>query len=295
MFSSSRSSFALIDPATDKFHRRLDRHGYLTSGLRRHVTISYVWSEWKNDPSDKLPDWAAVRERLLSVVGRGAPDGLRAETGNASTYWIDCKCIDQDADTDKAYWIPRMDEIYFGARCTILLLRNIDLTVLQEVAQDMSCPFKDKLNDIDELMAPHNCLLNQSCTVLPDLDPDRELRCLNALRALADGAWRRRAWILQEILLSRNYLLSGSPAGWVPLADAGVIAAVFSRRHPADVLVADLATWCRRLWFLRQNFGEAQTFELSDANVLQLSAGLEATIPADKFYALCGILRIKNV
>lgn len=295
LFSSSRSSFSLIDPATDKFHRRLDRHGYLTSGLRRHVTISYVWSEWKNDRSDKLPDWTAVRERLLCVVGSGAPSLLKVETGNASTCWIDCKCIDQDADTDKAYWIPRMDEIYYEARCTILLLRNLDLTVLQEVARDMSCPFKGKLNSMDELLAPHNCQLSQNCTVLPDLDPDRELRCLDGLRALAGGVWRRRAWILQEILLSRNYLLSWGPAGWMSLADAGVIAAILSRRHPTDGLIADLATWCRRLWFLRENFGEAQTFELSDANVLQLSAGLEATVPADKFYALCGVLRLKNI
>src|SRR5271154_7020910 len=109
LFSSSHSSFALIDPATEKFHRRL---------LRRHVAISYVWSEWKDDPSDRLPNWAPIRKRLFSVVGDTAPQGLKTETCGVSSCWIDCKCIDQDSDADKAYWIPRMDEVYSEARCT---------------------------------------------------------------------------------------------------------------------------------------------------------------------------------
>lgn len=291
LFSRSHSSFALIDPSTEKFHRRFDRHAGLTSGLRRHVTISYVWSEWKDDPSDRLPNWAAVRERLLSVVGNAAPRGLRAETWSVSSCWIDCKCIDQDSDADKAYWIPRMYEVYSEARCTVLLLRNDNLTSLMKVAQEMSCQFKGKLNSIGELLSPHNCLLSQSCTTLPELTPEREHRCLDTLRSFASGLWRRRAWILQEILLSENYLLSWGSAGWMSLADLGVIAGVLFHRHPVHAWLGDFANWCRRLWYLRQNYGN---FDLSDANVLQLSADLEATVPADRFYALCSILRLKE-
>lgn len=295
LFSSSHSSFAVIDPATEKFHRRLDRHGYFTSGLRRHVTISYVWSEWKDDPSKRLPNWAAMRERLLSVVGDAAPHGLKAETWGASSCWIDSKCIDQDSDDDKAYWIPRMDEVYSEARCTVLLLRNDDLTPLLKVAQGMSCRFKGKLNSMAELLAPHNCLLSQSCTALPKLTPEQEHRCLNVLSSFTSGKWRRRAWILQEILLSENYLLSWGMAGWISLANVGVIAGALSQRYPVHAWLSDFADWCRRLWYLRQNYSEAQNFELSDANVLQLSTDLEATVPADRFYALCGILRLKKL
>lgn len=134
-FSSSHSSFALIDPITQKFHRRLDRHGYLTSGLRRHVAVWYVWSEWKDHPSDRLPNWAALRERLLSVVGDAAPQGLKTATWGVSSCWIDCKCIDQDSDIDKAYWIPHMDEVYSEARCTVFLIRNDDPTQLLKVGR----------------------------------------------------------------------------------------------------------------------------------------------------------------
>ena len=188
-----------------------------------------------------------------------------------------------------------MDEVYSEARCTILLLRNDDLTPLQKVAQEMSCQFKGKLNSMAELLAPHNCLLSQSCTVIPRLTPEREHRCLDALRSFTSSPWRRRAWILQEVLLSESYLLSWGPTGWMSLADVGVIAGVLFHRHPMYAWLGDFADWCRRLWYLRQNYSEAQSSELSDANVLQLSTGLEATVPADRFYALCGILRLKKL
>ncbi|KAI0881529.1 uncharacterized protein GGS22DRAFT_59316 [Annulohypoxylon maeteangense] len=294
LFSNSRSSFALIDPATGNFHRRFDRHGYLTSGLRRHVAISYVWSEWKTNPADRLPDWTLLRERLLAVVGDNAPAGLRKETWGVNKCWIDCKCIDQDSDLDKAYWIPRMDEVYAEARCTVLLVRD-DLSPLMHLSHEISCRFKGKLNSVDELLAPHNCLLSQSCTLLPDLAPERENVCLDALESFTSGAWQRRAWILQEVLLSENYLLSWGASGWMSLSDVGVIAGALSFRHPTKLWLREFANWCRRLWYLRQNYGETQSFELSDANVLQLAAGLEATVPCDKFYALCGLLRLKSI
>ncbi|OTA96076.1 hypothetical protein M434DRAFT_376285 [Hypoxylon sp. CO27-5] len=293
-FSDSHSSFALIDPATGKFHRRFDPHGYLTSGLRRHVAISYVWNEWKDNPVDRLPNWTLLREHLLAVVGDNAPAGLKKETWGVNKCWIDCKCIDQNSDSDKAYWIPRMDEVYSEARCTVLFVRD-DLSPLMHLSQEISCRFKGKLNSVDELLAPHNCLLSQSCAILPELTLERERLCLSALKSFASGAWRRRAWILQEILLSENYLLSWSASGWMSLSDVGVIAGALSFRHPMDIWLREFANWCRRLWYLRQNYGESQSFELSDANVLQLAAGLEATVPCDKFYALCGVLRLKTV
>lgn len=250
LFSRSHSSFALINDSTEKYYRRLDRHGYLTSGLRRHVAISYVWSEWKDDPSSKLPNWAAMRARLHSVVGDGAPQGLRARTWGVNSCWIDCKCLDQDFAPDKDYWIPRMYEIYSEARCTILLLRNDDLTPLLKVAQEMSCRFKGKLNSTGELLTPHNCLLSQSCTELPELTEEGEHQCLNVLRSFTSGPWRRRAWIMQEILLSQNNLVSWDARGWMSLADIGVIASVLFYRYPVYAWLGDFASWCRRLWFL---------------------------------------------
>jgi len=41
---------------------------------------------------------------------------------------------------------------------------------------------------------------------------------------------------------------------------------------------------------------EASSFsDLSDANILQMASELEATVPCDRYYALCGILRLKRI
>jgi hypothetical protein len=192
-----------------------------------------------------------------------------------------------------------MDEIYYEARCTTLLLRvpGLDLGSLVEVKKLMSCPLSGplRLRDIAQ-MVPHNCLLCQSCTALPRLDPTLEASALHALRILCHATWRERAWILQEILLSENYILTWDDSGsWLSLSDTAVIAALLFRRNLAETWLDEFASWCRRLWHLRQNYDEAQTYELCDANVLQLASTLSATVPSDKYYALCGMLRLKHV
>lgn len=298
-FSSTRSAFSLIDPSTSLFHRQIDRHAYLTSGFRTHVAISYVWSEWRDNASDKLPSWTALQQRLTSLLGERASPGIKAITGKTTRCWLDCMCIDQESSEDKSYWIPRMDEIYYEARCTILLLRvpGLDLSPLMEVKKLMSCPLSGplKLRDIAQ-MVPHSCLLCQSCTSLPLLDPELEASALNALKILCHATWRDRAWILQEILLSQNYLLTWDDSGeWISLSDTAVIAALIFRRNLEEQWLDEFASWCRRLWYLRQNYDEAQTYELCDANVLQLASTLSATVPSDKYYALCGMLRLKHV
>ena len=109
LLGGKRSSFALIDPATQIYHR--NRHGLLTNSIRQHVAISYVWSEWVDSASGGLPNWNAIRGRLFFIVGEGASMSIRAETGGATRCWLDSKCIDQSSEISKSYWIPRMDEI----------------------------------------------------------------------------------------------------------------------------------------------------------------------------------------
>jgi hypothetical protein len=214
--SPTRSAFSLIDPSRPLFHRQIDRHAYLTSGLRTHVAISYVWSEWRDNASDKLPSWPALQKRLMSVLGEHASPEIKAVTGKATRCWLDCMCIDQGSREDKSYWIPRMDEIYYEARCNILLLRvsGLDLSPVLELKRRMHCPLSGplRLRDIAQ-MIPHSCLLCQSCTSLPQLDSELETSALDALKILYHATWRERAWILQEILLSQNYLLTWGDSG----------------------------------------------------------------------------------
>ncbi|KAK8134788.1 heterokaryon incompatibility protein [Apiospora sp. TS-2023a] len=298
--SPSRSAFALIDPMDARLHRQFDRHGYLTSGLRTHVAVSYVWSEWRDRREDRLPSWTSLRARLQSLLGADPSPDIKRATRGESRCWIDCICIDQDSPEDKAHWIPRMDEIYYEARCTILLLRSarLDLSALLRIREEVRCPFQGPLRFRDMAqMVPHECILCQSCAALPATLPEEiQLAALEALRELCHSTWRQRAWILQEILLSRNYLISWDDTGrCLSLADTGVIAALLFRQNPREPWLDEYASWCRRLWFVRQNYEGGRANELCDANVLQMASMLAATVPSDRYYALCGILQLKGV
>jgi len=292
LLGRNRSSFALIDPSTQLYYRKLDRHGWLNNSTRQHVAISYVWSEWMDDASERLPNWDVIRERLLFILGEGASKSIRLEIGGATRCWLDSKCIDQNSATSKSYWIPRMYEVYDEAKCTVLLLRDPSLSVLVPVAQSMRCNIKSKASMFDW---PHICLLSQSCTTFPEISIDQESTCIKALKNLYEGAWRKRAWIFQEILLSKKYLLSLRDSEFIELGDIGVIANLLFQRHLNETWLGDFSDWCRRLFYLRHFYTQSRFHHLSEANVLQVATDLQATVPADKIYALCGILKLKDV
>ena len=44
------------------------------------------------------------------------------------------------------------------------------------------------------------------------------------------------------------------------LADIRVIVGVMFYRYPVYAWLDDFESWCRRLWFLRQNYGETQNY-----------------------------------
>ncbi|KAH8668969.1 hypothetical protein BX600DRAFT_461044 [Xylariales sp. PMI_506] len=271
----ARSGFAMIDPETELYSHKL--------GRAQHVAISYVWSEWKESQDDRLPDWNLLRARLLELVGVAASSFMKIMTGHRKNCWLDSKCIDQDSPSDKAYWIPRMDEVYSEARCTVLLLRGLDLSPLVDAERQLGCHI-----DHDD----HSCLLTQSCTSISDWNSLDEDGLIEALRILSYGTWRKRAWIFQEILLSDEYVISAERNTQLSLADCGVLAGLLFRRHVNLLWLGELAEWCRRLVYLRRRY---LSYTLSAANVLQMAHQLEATVAADKYYALCGILRLKKL
>ena len=177
-----------------------------------------------------------------------------------------------------------MGEIYSEARCSVILLRGLDLTSLVEAEKSIGCDI-----DNDE----HSCLRTQSYTILAkNLTPAEERDSLAALKALHLGRWRRRAWTFQEILLSQEYVLSADNHSLLKLSDAGVLASIFYRRRPREGWLGEFADWCRRLAILRNRYFN---YELSPANILQVAGGLTATIEVDRYYALCGALRLKDL
>ncbi|KAK8078497.1 hypothetical protein PG996_004667 [Apiospora saccharicola] len=306
--SPHRSAFALIDPIDAQLHRQFDRHGYLTSGHRTHIAVlSYVWSEWRDRADDRLPklDLASgaapipTRRRLLAGY-QGCHQGwgghVAGSTVSAST---------RTRPRTRRHWIPRMDEIYYEGRCTILLLRSagLDVSALLRIRDEVRCPFQGPLRfrDIAQ-MVPHECILCRSCAALPATLPEEiRMPALKALRELLplDLATTRLDPTGNTSEPELPYLLGRHGALPLPLADTGVIAALLfrqNRQNPQERWLDEYPSpGARRLWFVRQNYEGGRVDEPCDANVLQMASVLTATVPSDRYYALCGILHLKRV
>jgi hypothetical protein len=311
----SRSAFSVIDPVSEEYYRILDRRGASNINPARrsgsYFAISYVWSEWKDSPSDKLPSWAKIRERLLQLsttslvtaynkppidlagdlpISFLRPDPFRC--------WLDSKCINQASHADKAYWIPRMNEVYFDARCTILLLKDLDLTALYELYKLTTCLISETSGEGRANSGPnsHRCLFTPSCiSFISRVPPELEHLCLTTLETLWFKSWRKRARIFQEILLSAWYILSwgdSSSVAYMDLGTVGYIAAFLHQRHPSEIWLKDFWMWCKQCQCLREFYSDRCDME---ATILQLAQDLESTIPCDKYYALCGVLGLSEV
>lgn len=180
-FAPSRSAFSVIDPVSEEYYRALDRSGASNLNPARrsgsYFTISYVWSELKDSQNEKLPSWAKVRERLLQLStttsSQRTTNRHLAIAGNLPLNflrydpfrcWFDSKCINQDLHANKAYWIPRMN-VYFDARCTILLLRDLDLTALYELNRLTTWLISETAAEAASDSGPHShrCLFTPSC------------------------------------------------------------------------------------------------------------------------------------
>ncbi|KAK7978612.1 hypothetical protein PG988_006102 [Apiospora saccharicola] len=296
--SPRRSAFTLIDPIDAQLHRQFDRHGYLTSGHRTHIAVlSYVWSEWRDRADDRLPklDLASgaapipTRRRLLAGY-QGCHQGWGVTLPDRLTR-----------PRTRRHWIPRMDEIYYEGRCTILLLRSagLDVSALLRIRDEVRCPFQGPLRfrDIAQ-MVPHECILCRSCAALPATLPEEiRMPALKALRELLplDLATTRLDPTGNTSEPELPYLLGRHGALPLPLADTGVIAALLFRQNPPEppgkVAGRVPLSWCPPAL----NYEGGRVDEPCDANVLQMASVLTATVPSDRYYALCGILHLKRV
>ncbi|KAK0755058.1 hypothetical protein B0T18DRAFT_400589 [Schizothecium vesticola] len=328
--SPGRRAFVAIDPVTETYHHLPEPGlGGLRSlvGARRRPTyfaISYVWDEWKEKPSDTVPSWDYIRGRLLklSTTRISAPtNGSNATLSDLSNdpraliapdsvpdvfhCWVDCKCIDQSSPADKAYWIPRMNKVFFHAKCTILLLRNFDLTAVWELHANTKCTLSQQeagsngwWGGAESRASSHQCIFSPGCLRLRmPMNGEVENLAVSTLESLWNSPWRKRAWIFQEILLSEKYLLSWaedsrSLIAYMDLEQVGLVAAWLHHRRPSLLWLADFWTWCKQCLLLRRFYSAGCDIE---ATIFQLADNLEATIPCDKYYALCGILNLGDI
>jgi hypothetical protein len=135
------------------------------------------------------------------------------------------------------------------------------------------------------------CVENRSRGDYTELEARNRDRLSRSTKPLAQDHGARGHGSFRNIL-SPTYILSGEDGVEVDLGDVGNLSAIFSSIYPDQEWLSDLFNWfirlasLHRLWLWREN---------CDSNILQIAWSLSATLPCDKYYALCGVLRLKKL
>jgi hypothetical protein len=174
--SLSLNAISLIDTETDTLVK------YPESGCE-YMALSYVWGKVvppKVTRDQKLPPLPTVIRDAMHMTRR-----LRRRY-----LWVDCICIDQSDEDDKARQIPLMANIYRGAHATIVSLCGSSMADgLTRVVPGTRTP-----------QPQLSCAVRgrQLIGIMPGLDTMGH-----------STRWGSRAWTLQEAFLSpRNIFVT---------------------------------------------------------------------------------------
>jgi hypothetical protein len=213
-------SYACGDPSVT---RQVLVNGYLrsvTSNLRAFLEQSALDLQSFND--DTRSTSALTKqywvECLVSKKGED-PNGPASKTIASAIYWIDSICINQIDNVEKSHQIAHMGSIYGNATRVIAWLgpnqdqSDLAVHLLSELVHQV------KLARADPTSCDHvSYKSTRPCVLSPDQHPwgkavqqiqqsrgnqiilDREIT--SALRAFCDRSYWTRAWIIREVALA---------------------------------------------------------------------------------------------
>jgi len=322
----SDSEFRLIQfekTRTDGIVRFRIHHASLTSPPD-YVALSYTWGK----PFDELPDEWSDPTATYVVFADGAPLSVqlnleaaleRFQTELSSTdlfLWVDAICINQKDVAERNYQVTLMCDIYGKCLRTLVWLgpgvndSDHGLAILRELyrawkrrpvpLQDQPTPLSSQPVETISLYRQHmqkeaNILNSEDDIALPSPFTSE------GLYHLLNRNWWRRAWVLQEVLLSRQTLVycgSSAPMDWNIMVAASKIAAsieessyVFAHESFPDLWARIICEKIIRTFpsDLSIPFVRLDTRD-SIRNMISLLQSKDATDPRDKVYAGLGLL-----
>lgn len=184
-----------VSPGSDPNHIRLVET--TSDGQKTWACLSYVWGGEQPHKATRstLPEY--LKDMCLDVLPQTIKDAVSVCRGLEIAYlWIDCFCIVQDDEVDKAREIPQMALIY----------RHALLTIAASCAHTVNEGFLHRVSPLCyERFAPTSLRFRDSC--------GRESKVLVLTEKHHNSMFHKpkepidaRAWALQEQLLSPRLL-----------------------------------------------------------------------------------------
>ncbi|KAK5657171.1 hypothetical protein OQA88_3228 [Cercophora sp. LCS_1] len=285
--------------------------------------LSYTWST----PIDELPpDWAddnktkvvlldgiefPVRYNLDAALRRFQPN----PTDASLLLWVDAICINQTDTSERDTQVAMMGQIYSKSLATLVWLgpevndSDLSLRAIREINETwMKRPARLRERPIPSSSDPEDILqlyrhhVQMETAALEGYAADTFSR-VDGLVHLLGRPWWRRAWVVQEVLLSQKTLVfcgSSEPLEWNEFVTAaGVLSGIqdsyFVLGHED---LNSMVEWMMHLRMGSLFSGEVKIpytprFESHTSSLremLRLLRYKQATDPRDKVYAGLGLI-----
>ncbi|OQV07259.1 hypothetical protein CLAIMM_11717 [Cladophialophora immunda] len=280
-------------------------HCPLASDVVYHA-LSYTWGDSKDSVQVTVNgELMHIRENLDRALRRVRP----SSSPRACAVWADAICINQSDVNEKNHQIPRIAAVYDRAAVVVCDVGEEDQ--YSELAQDFVKHLQEPVIHMD---ADYEYIIGKPERISPDEIP----KLCAALYLFLTRPYFRRAWILQEVALSSNPMISCGLRSGTTFEALETAAA-----HLSDMLSRDpdLAQkmkdstpglrsidpaqllFVRKLFYFRHlHMGRARNgFIMHDIRNTApgylesaiLARDFEAAIPHDKLFALWNVARDK--
>lgn len=172
-----------------------------------YQALSYFWGPEGDEQaikiitSNNVRKYIKIRPSLVPAL-KTLRSKINADDESSKFFWIDAICIDQKDDDDKSEQIPRMANIYNGAKRVVVWLGEETNTSRRAIN------FIGNLRQLDGF---------------DSLLEDKKISdSWSAFFELTWKPWFNRRWIVQEIAVAREavLLVGKDSVGWNEFADA---------------------------------------------------------------------------